>query len=625
MNSANDSADPDPLWHDLRLVLDEEVNRLPARYRAAIIACDLEGKSRQDAALDLAINQGTLSSRLSRGRELLARRLTRRGIALSTTAVASLVGSHAATAAPTASLISITTSAAISSVTGGTVAAGIVSAKAAILSEGVLKGMFIGKAKIVASLVLGTALTGTGVAVVTQIAFADKTDKATNIKPDNAAGKGKSDKSDYVKPELVGTVTGVANEGKQITIQDRNGGKGEPAVTGKATVQITATTEITFSSIAPMGDNVVVGYQAEVWLEANSQDRAARVAYSGTQNFKDPHPTHASGKITTISPDGKHMTVESRPQGEKGVKGAKEGEPVQADVNITPKTQIIYSAVSTDGTSLEKGYEAQVSFEREGQADAAVIRITGPEAAGLKGGGLGNADFSGRVVSVAEDGKSMMIEGRPVVFKGEPKEKNTGAVEVKTLKGEVKEKGAVAPGVKISKGEVNDKNAIAPEVKGQKGEAKVQNADGGKGKIEEPQQRIDVTITAATKMIFSGVAPGGATPTQGYRATVWLDGAAAKTVVFDATKERKGADLSSQVLYVSPDGRRVTLVIAPKNKGDQPEEREIDIAAAKIILNNVHPGQAKPAEGYQAQIWLDPTAPGTATVAMFNPNSKGKK
>src|SRR4051812_44057097 len=98
----------DERGHDLRPVLDEELNRLPARYRAAIVACDLEGKPRQDAAEELRVNAGTLSSRLARGRELLAARLRRRGVALSAGALAGLLASNAATAAPAATLLTST-------------------------------------------------------------------------------------------------------------------------------------------------------------------------------------------------------------------------------------------------------------------------------------------------------------------------------------------------------------------------------------------------------------------------------------------------------------------------------------------------------------------------------------
>jgi RNA polymerase sigma factor (sigma-70 family) len=103
----------DQRWDDLRPVLDEELNRLPARYRSAIVACDLEGKPRHDAADELRVNPGTLSSRLARGRELLAARLTRRGVALSAGALAALLASDAATAAPATALVSSTVQAGV--------------------------------------------------------------------------------------------------------------------------------------------------------------------------------------------------------------------------------------------------------------------------------------------------------------------------------------------------------------------------------------------------------------------------------------------------------------------------------------------------------------------------------
>src|SRR5262249_1365227 len=59
----------DLLWRDLRPVLDEEVSRLPARFRGPFVLCYLEGKTNEQAARELGCPLGTVLSRLSRGRE----------------------------------------------------------------------------------------------------------------------------------------------------------------------------------------------------------------------------------------------------------------------------------------------------------------------------------------------------------------------------------------------------------------------------------------------------------------------------------------------------------------------------------------------------------------------------
>jgi len=61
-------------------LLREEVSRLPDRYRLPLVLCYLEGKSNQEAAAQLQCPVGTIKGRLSRARQTLRERLTRRGL-----------------------------------------------------------------------------------------------------------------------------------------------------------------------------------------------------------------------------------------------------------------------------------------------------------------------------------------------------------------------------------------------------------------------------------------------------------------------------------------------------------------------------------------------------------------
>jgi RNA polymerase sigma factor (sigma-70 family) len=130
-------------WSDLQPILDQELSRLPDKYRLPVVLCDLQGKTRKDAAGQLGCPEGSLSGRLSRARALLARRLTRRGLAISGAALAAAIGQNAASATvPPAVLASTLTAAKVFAM--GSAASG----HAAVLAEGVLKAMLIAKLKL---------------------------------------------------------------------------------------------------------------------------------------------------------------------------------------------------------------------------------------------------------------------------------------------------------------------------------------------------------------------------------------------------------------------------------------------------------------------------------------------
>jgi RNA polymerase sigma factor (sigma-70 family) len=146
--------------HELEPFLDQELSRLPDKYRVAIVLCDLEGKTRKEAARQLGLPEGTLAGRLTRGRAMLAKRLARRGLAMSGGSLAAVLPRKAASAGVPASVMTSTIKAVTLVAAGQAVTAGVVSARIAALTEGVLKAMLISKLKTVAGAFLAAGLIG---------------------------------------------------------------------------------------------------------------------------------------------------------------------------------------------------------------------------------------------------------------------------------------------------------------------------------------------------------------------------------------------------------------------------------------------------------------------------------
>src|SRR5262245_14860990 len=137
-----------PTWNEVQAVLDEEIERLSEPLRAAFVLCVLEGKTVPEAAAELANKPGTVSSRLTRARQRLQRRLRRRGIQLGTLlAVLSLAGTGQA-AVPAALADAAVRSGLL--VAAGESVAGVIPTHIAALTAGVTRAMLISKVKIAA-------------------------------------------------------------------------------------------------------------------------------------------------------------------------------------------------------------------------------------------------------------------------------------------------------------------------------------------------------------------------------------------------------------------------------------------------------------------------------------------
>jgi RNA polymerase sigma factor (sigma-70 family) len=183
--------DADVIWRDLRGVLDREIAALSESYRLPIVLCYFQGKSNEEAARLLGCPQGTLAARLSRARDQLRRRLTRRGWTLSGALFTTVLSEKAASAAVPRALIGVTVESALAFVSNASVGAAA-SEKVVTLAEGALRAMWLNKLKMTAGVILAVVLAGAGVGLVARQTWAsggpDKVEAGRNDAP---AQKGK--------------------------------------------------------------------------------------------------------------------------------------------------------------------------------------------------------------------------------------------------------------------------------------------------------------------------------------------------------------------------------------------------------------------------------------------------
>jgi RNA polymerase sigma factor (sigma-70 family) len=170
-------ADPvlDLSLREVRAVLLEELDGLPEQYRAPLVLCALEEKSREEAARLLGWSPSAVKGKLERGRELLRARLRRRGLVLSSGLCAAALALGSAPGRVSAALAESTLRAAVKVAAGGGAVAGVVLAEVAALVQGASQTMCTSKAKIATALVLAVSVAAAACGVGKhQAAAADK-------------------------------------------------------------------------------------------------------------------------------------------------------------------------------------------------------------------------------------------------------------------------------------------------------------------------------------------------------------------------------------------------------------------------------------------------------------------
>ncbi len=216
--------EPESATHDVRDALtgrlDQELRRLPEKYRDPLVLCELEGRTHKEAASQLGLPVGTVSSRLSRAKAMLSKRLSPPGAALSASALATLLAQESASAGMPAGLIESTLQAATRLAAGSALTAGIVSAEVTALTGEVLKVMLLSKLKtITAALLMGVGLTVVGTSLAGQEKPSQPANGGSDSRKESTTQKGK----DVVIPELPGVQNNAFGGGPNEPSYVRNG------------------------------------------------------------------------------------------------------------------------------------------------------------------------------------------------------------------------------------------------------------------------------------------------------------------------------------------------------------------------------------------------------------------
>lgn len=327
---------PSSEWDDVRPVLDEELNKLPAKYRIPVVLCDLQSKSRKEVARQIGCPEGTLSSRLARAHDLLRRRLLRRGLALSGGWLAVGLSSGVATAALPPSLVLNTVKAALAVSVADAVGVGVLSAPVAALVEGVMQAMFLSKVKLTAAVLLTVGMVGVSVGVLTHRALADRpaAGAADDKKPERAEparGEREAGRERPAGPSVQGMLKTVDVDKNTVTVTVRH----EDGMVADHTIAVPKDAKVVLAKGPGALSDLKPRMRVAVQLTADEKSVVAIKELAGgdepARAGREEERPNIAGQVKSVDAAKNTITITIRRDGQ---------EPADQTLNVAPNANV---------------------------------------------------------------------------------------------------------------------------------------------------------------------------------------------------------------------------------------------------------------------------------------------
>jgi RNA polymerase sigma factor (sigma-70 family) len=328
---------------ELRHGLDEEISRLPERFRRPVVLCYLEGRTHEEAARRLRCTEGSVRGRLDRARQKLRDRLTRRGLAPTAGLVTVALTVEPASAAVPPSLLAGTVTTLMRAATARAVAT-TVSVAVRELADGVFRTMILSKLKLAASaLAAVVALLAVGMvlpAALTHSLAHDETAGTTaGASPSNGAPR-----------PLVTPDSDRATNSIDFRVVDKRTGKPLPGVALVVQAELKEVGRPTTDAAGRIAIMVSVPAPKFVQLRARKEGYAPMLVVMGDPSIEGEIPASHTMRMVPVEPVG-------------GVVRDEQGRPI-AGVKVTPH---IWTRTPASSRSLREEFDVRDTVTTDAQ------------------------------------------------------------------------------------------------------------------------------------------------------------------------------------------------------------------------------------------------------------------